>query len=113
MPSNIRIRRLDERLQCGEFGPAVVVAIGSSAFEIGQGVHCSPCCKAMRCGEGVFLYRRFIFEETYHSQVCIVDAGVRLFVWVGTNAFDEDEGLAMLLAHGCFNFALSCARRTY
>jgi len=45
--------------------------------------------------------------------VCIVDAGVRLFVWVGTNAFDEDEGLAMLLAHGCFNFAPSCARRTY
>lgn len=31
--------------------------------------------------------------------VCIIDASVCMFVWVGTNAFEEDEALAMNLAY--------------
>ena len=33
-------------------------------------------------------------------QVCIIDATVCVFVWVGQGVFEEDEVVAMNLAHG-------------
>jgi hypothetical protein len=89
-------------------------AIESPALGIGQAAHYNPCCRATRYGDHFFAaYVLKALKEAVHpAQVCIIDAVATLFVWVGPDAFDEDEGLAMQLAHGCIADASSYAQHT-